>query len=89
MKGNHAMSNSYTNVSNPTAFGVEWTHPDSGNRHTLFTIRGTTSLHYGLKANDRDVWSTMPVVNPERFGLTEPVKSFKAFMTIVRAYVEA
>ncbi len=75
----------YVNVSNPAAFGVEWTTED--NRFTLVNPRGTAALWFGAYHDGR--WWHMDVVDPSRFGLTDPPTSFQAFMTIVRAYVEA
>ncbi len=80
-----AVSISYVNVSNPAAFGVEWI--TEGNRYTLVNPRGTAALWFGVKRDGR--WSHINVIDPSRFGLTDPPTSFPAFMAVVRAYVQA
>ena len=74
------------NVSNPAAFGVEWTEP-SGTRCQLYTLRGTTTLHLGMRYHGE--WNTITVTEPSRFGLTEPVKTMKEFMVIVTNWFAA
>jgi hypothetical protein len=80
-----AVSITSINVANRAAFGVEWIAED--NRYTLVNPRGTAALCFGVKRDGR--WSHMDVIDPSRFGLTDPLTSFAAFMAIVRAYVEA
>lgn len=80
-----AMSITYRNVSNPAAFAVQWSA--QANRYTLVNPRGTVALWFGVWRDGR--WSHMDVIDPSRFGLTDPPKSFPAFMTVVRAYVQA
>jgi len=75
----------FVNVSNPAAYGVEWRSGTS--RYQLVNLRGTTSLIYGL--NYGGEWLTVPVVDPERFGLTEPPKSFSEFRAIAERYVNS
>jgi hypothetical protein len=75
----------FVNVSNPAAFGVEWTAET--NRFTLVNPRGTTALWFGAYHDGR--WWRMDVVDPSRFGLTDPPTSFPEFMAIVRVYVQA
>lgn len=77
----------YINASNPAAFAVEWV-AESGNRFQLVNSRGTASLMFGAYKADEGRWVSTPVVDPARFGLTAPCKTFSAFMNVVRAYVE-
>jgi hypothetical protein len=80
-----SVSVNYRNVSNPAAFGVEWTTQDT--RHTLVNPRGTTALWLGMHHDGR--WSRLDVLAPSRFGLSTPPRSFATFLTVVRAYVQA
>jgi hypothetical protein len=77
------------NVSNPAAFGIEWTHGDSGNTFQLVNARGTSGLMFGMRASGRGEWSTMRVVNPERFGMTRPPRTFAEFRAIAERYIGA
>jgi hypothetical protein len=74
------------NVSNPAAFGVEWVSGENGNRFQLVNIRGTRSLMFGMSSDGRP-WTTTPVVNPERFGMSEPPKRFAEFLKVATSYV--
>ena len=78
----------YQNVSNPAAFGVEWAAGETGNRYQLVNSRGTTGLMFGAKHEGTTEWISTRVVDPERFGLLAPPKTFHDFMLIVRRYVE-
>lgn len=77
------------NVSNPAAFGVEWVAGETGNTYQLVNPRGLDSLHFGVKRAGSDRWVTTRVVDPSRFGMTEAPKTFKAFLAIAEAYVNA
>lgn len=87
MKGPRVQPN-YTNVSNPAAFGVQWTAGDSDSTYQLANPRGTTQLLFGTRLKDDNRWHTTTVVDPSRFGMTKALKSLQAFMAIVRRYVE-
>ena len=76
-----AVNITYTNVSNPVAFGVQWTV--DGNQYALVNPRGTATLLFGVQRDGR--WSRMDVIDPCRFALTDPPTSFPAFMAVVRA----
>ena len=76
----------FVNVSNPAAFGVEWTAGDHDNRYQLVNPRGTTGLMFGA-SYDKGPWLTTPVIDPERFGLTTPPRSFGEFRKIAEQYV--
>ncbi|WAL67125.1 hypothetical protein ORV05_04875 [Amycolatopsis cynarae] len=76
-----------TNVSNPASFGVEWVTGESESHCQMVNIRGTSSLLFGIKV--RGTWSTTPVVNPGRFGLTRPPKTFAEFRAIAEAFISA
>lgn len=78
----------YRNMSTPASFGVEWKANNGTHSHQLVNIRGTTSLDYGIKAPATREWSTTRVVDPERFGLTQPPKDYTEFMTVVRQFAE-
>lgn len=78
----------YTNMTTPASFGVEWIMGETGNRYQLINIRGTETLMFGVKRADGDRWHTTTVVDPSRFGLDSPPKSYRAFMEVVRRYVE-
>jgi hypothetical protein len=58
-----------------------------GNRFTLVNPRGTAALWFGGHRNVR--WRQTEVVEPSRFGLTNPPTSFRAFLAIVRAFTQA
>ncbi len=60
-----AVSITYTNVSNPAAFGVQWVA--RGDRYALVKPRGTAALLVGVKRDGR--WSHPEVIDPSRFGL--------------------
>jgi hypothetical protein len=78
-----------TNVSNPAAFGVEWTAGDNGGstRFQLVNPRGTTTLLFGMRVEGRKSWTTTPVVDPSRFGLYAAPRTFRDFDEIARRYV--
>jgi hypothetical protein len=79
-----AVSITYTNVSNPAAFGVQWS--TNANQYTLVNPRGITALWFGVHRDGR--WITTDVIDPSRFGLTTPPTTYRDFMTIVKSYVE-
>jgi hypothetical protein len=83
------MTVTFTNHSNPAAFGVEWTSEESGTRFQLVNPRGTTSLLFGMRAEGNDRWTTTRVVEPSRFGMTTPPRTFAHFREIATAYVES
>lgn len=82
------MTVKFANVSNPTVFGVEWTHEDSGSRYQLSNIRGTYNLMFGCLPAGKTEWMTTSVFAPERFGMDTPPSTFKQFAEIARRYVE-
>lgn len=73
------------NVSNPAVYGVEWAAGDAQNRYQLVNLRGTASLLFGVW--DGQTWMTTRVVDPSRFGLTHPCKSFREFEAVAQVYV--
>lgn len=79
----------FQNVSNPAAFGVEWTSEESGTRFQLVNPRDTMSLAFGMRRAGNDRWSTTVVVDPSRFGMTAPPRTFAQFREIATAYVES
>jgi hypothetical protein len=78
----------YVNMSTPASFGVEWSNGDNGSRFQLANPRGTGSLIFGVKPAGQDRWITTTVIDPSRFGMDKAPKSYAAFMTTVRKYVE-
>ena len=74
-----------TNVSNPAAWGAEWT-AESGTRFQLVSARGTTTVRLGMKTPTAVRWSTTEVSRPERFGEL-PVANFRAWTALVNAFV--
>jgi hypothetical protein len=70
------------NVSNPAAFGVEWSAGE--NRYQLVNQRGTSSLLFGSCVGG--IWNSTPVVDPERFGELPP-KTFAQFRAIAETFV--
>lgn len=77
-----------TNVSNPAAFGVEWTAGETGNTYQLTNPRGTTNLLFSARHEGSIKWlPASSVVDPSRFGLTKPPTSFAAFRTVALAYI--
>ena len=76
-----------TNVSNPAAFGVEWTNGDNGNRFQLANPRGTMTLVFGVLSEGSAEWRTTPVVNPSRLGMNEPPRTVLVFLDIANRYV--
>lgn len=75
------------NVSNPAAFGVTWVSDESGTRFQLVNVRGTGTLLFGMRVADASRWSTTPVDDPSRFGMTRPPRTFPEFHRIACAYV--
>lgn len=78
----------YVNVSNPAAFGIEWTHPESGNAFQMVNIRGTDNLIMGFRPAGRTGWITTLVACPERFTDGQPITTYARFLAIVRHYAE-
>jgi len=78
----------YQNVSNPAAFGAEWAAGDNGNRFQLVNSRGTTSLMFGVLHENSTEWISTQVIEPGRFGLDSPPRTWAEFLAIVRRYVE-
>lgn len=76
-----------TNVSNPVAFVVEWIAGESGNRYQLVNPRGSVTLWFGMWREDENRWATATVVDPSRFGMTQPPTSFRAFLAVANSYV--
>ena len=78
------------NVSNPAAYGVRWDGEGEGVEHELVNPRGTRSLYLGTRTpHTYPRWVQSPVVNPERFGLTKEPGSWREFMAIVQAFLDA
>jgi hypothetical protein len=75
------------NVSNPAAFGVEWSAGENGNRYQLANPRGTTGLLFGVKHEGSDKWLTTTVADPERFGMTASPTTFAQFRDVASRYV--
>jgi hypothetical protein len=80
----------YRNVSNPAAFGVQWSAGENGNDFQLVNPRGTTGLLFGMRntREGRSNWSTTSVVDPSRFGLNAPPTNYKEFLAVARSYIE-
>lgn len=78
-----------TDVSNLAAFAVEWTAGESGNRYQLVNPRDSMTLWFGMWRDDEKRWATATVVDPSRFGMTQPPTSFRAFLTVANSYVNA
>lgn len=83
------MTTSLVNVSNPAAFGVEWKAGETGSRYQLVNVRGTTGLLFGVKVQGASGWSTMPVVDPSRFGMDSPPRTFAEFRKVAENYIDA
>ncbi|WNV90289.1 hypothetical protein [Umezawaea sp. Da 62-37] len=77
----------FANVSNPTAFGVEWSAGENGSQYQLVNPRGTEGLVFGMKVEGARQWSVVPVVDPTRFMDTIP-RTFNDFLKVAKAYVE-
>jgi hypothetical protein len=75
------------NASNPASFGVEWT-ADSGSRYCLVNGRGSYRLTFGTRISADAPWVTTSVEDPARFGMTEPPKTFRAFLAVVEAFID-
>ncbi|OLF08552.1 hypothetical protein [Actinophytocola xanthii] len=78
-----------TNMSTPASFGVEWRAGDHGTRFQLANPRGTRTLLFGAKPDGASQWITTTVVDPSRFGLNTPPRTFAQFRRIVDAYINA
>ena len=80
-----------TNVSNPAAYGVEWRSGEGLDavEHQLVNPRGTTALWFESRSRHTyPKWVHTDVVRPERFGLTSPPKTWKAFEAVVLAFLD-
>ncbi|MCG8926634.1 hypothetical protein [Lentzea sp. CC55] len=75
----------FKNVSNPAAFGVEWTAGNHGSRYQLVNPKGTSSLLFGVMVSGSKTWSTTPVIAPDRFLRATP-ETFGDFLEAARAY---
>lgn len=82
-----APEHTLTNVSNPAAFGVEWVAGETGNTYQLVNIRGTMTLTMAVQHAGSTTWHRNDVVDPSRFGMESPPRTFKAFRAIANAYV--
>lgn len=78
-----------TNMSTPASFGVEWRAGEHGTRFQLVNPRGTRRLLFGTKPDGADRWMTTTVIDPSRFGLNTPPRTFAQFRRIVDAYINA
>lgn len=76
-----------SNVSNITAFGVEWTE-ESGTTFQLVNIRGTQSLMMGVRPVGTGRWTTVPVSAPERF-VSGPIRTQAHFNGVVEKWFAA
>jgi hypothetical protein len=76
-----------TNVSNTAAFAVEWIAGESGNRYQLVNPRGSVTLWFGMWRDDEQRWAIDTVVDPSRFGMTQPPTSFPAFLAVANSYI--
>lgn len=72
------------NVSNPAAFGIEWTACNT--RYQLCNPRGTSCLMMGIQTGGMS-WHTTTVVSPERFGLAGPPANWRMFLAIAKAFI--
>lgn len=77
------------NMTTPASFGVEWRAGDHGTRFQLVNPRGTRTLLFGAKPTGTDRWMMTPVVDPSRFGMDDPPRTFAQFGKIVDAYINA
>lgn len=77
------------NMTTPAAFGVEWRAGENGTRFQLANPRGTRTLLFGAKPAGADQWMTTPVVEPSRFGMDTPPRTFAQFRRIADAYINA
>ena len=80
------MTTGISNVSNAAAFGVEWTS-DSATTYQLVLAHGGTTLVLGSRRPGATEWITTVVVDPQRFGLTTPPKSFAKFKDIALRFI--
>ena len=76
----------FANVSNPAAFGAEWT--DGESRYQLCTPRGTASLIMGFWNAEQGRWYNTSVAAPERFGMAGAPRNWREFSAIVTAFID-
>lgn len=82
------MAVQFSNISNPTAWGVEWVGGEEGrNSFQLVNPRGTTGLWFGVRPKGESKWLTTEVVLPERFMVSAP-RTYREFVDVARRYVE-
>jgi hypothetical protein len=86
MMPDHMELSRLVNVSNPAAFGVEWTDAE-GNVYQLVNPVGTTGLQWGRKPPGGTHWWSGSVTDPDRFGLTTAPVKFSDFRGICERYV--
>ena len=77
-------------VSNPAAYGWEWTEPDSGTRFQLAHARGTYTLTLGMRPKGQQEWVDLRLVSaPERFLKGEQPATAKAWRAVVDRWFAA
>lgn len=76
------------NVSNPAAFGAEWTQ--GGSTYQAVNSLGSNNVFLYLKRAD-GTWYPWggALANPERFGWTGPAATWAQFRDFVTAFVAA
>ena len=47
------------------------------------------TLWFGMWRDDEKRWATATVVDPSRFGMTQPPTSFRAFLAVANSYVNS
>ncbi len=75
----------FSNVSNPAAFGAEWS--DGESRYQLCVSRGTSTLVMGFWNEGQRRWFNTAVAAPERFGMNAPPKSWREFAAVVTSFI--
>ena len=75
------------NVSNMAAFGIHFTNPGSDTLCGLTCLRGTEHLTLDMKVDGR--WSSITVVNPERFTAGHDIESPKQWAQVVERWFAA
>lgn len=77
-----------TNISTPSAFGVEWTNLDSGNTYQVVNPRHTTDLTYNCRVSGERLWLPVHIQDPATFGMVKIPHNYDEFFAVAQKFIQ-